>query len=293
MLPNNVQKAVIKLLQAMVGNNLSIKSFTSISGGCINSGGELKTSSGSFFIKWNDTLKYPGMFESEVKGLALLSSAAAIRTPQVIGSGEALHEQFIVMESVKAAQPSSVYWVQLGERLASLHRHTYDRFGLDHANYIGSLKQLNTFSNSWIDFFIENRLNAQVKLAVDTGRSDATLTKKFDGLYQLLHGMLPDEKPSLLHGDLWSGNLIVDEKGEPCLIDPAVYYGNREAELAFTKLFGGFPDTFYRVYNNSFPLQNNFDQRIDIYNLYPLLVHVNLFGGHYLNQLNSILNSVL
>ncbi|HZI24010.1 MAG TPA: fructosamine kinase family protein, partial [Chryseolinea sp.] len=153
------------------------------------------------------------------------------------------------------------------------------------------LPQFNNQNTSWVNFFIEQRLQVQVNLAIENGVAKADWEKKFAALYNKLPGLIPVEAPSLLHGDLWSGNLITDEKGEPCLIDPAVYYGNREADMAMTKLFGGFSGRFYAAYQEAFPLSPGHEQRVDLYNLYPLMVHVNLFGGSYVHSVESILGA--
>jgi fructosamine-3-kinase len=290
-LPINIQSAVQKLLHEKYLRSVTLESFSFVGGGCINNSGRLHTSIGVFFIKWNDVRKFPGMFEAEAKGLTRLAAANAIDVPKVIGYGKAVSYQFILIEFVESVSRSKKYWAQLGDQLAALHRNTSHNFGLDHQNYIGSLKQFNDHQNSWVQFFIEQRLNMQVKLAVDKGLADKSWTKKFEHLYAVLPATLPEEQPALLHGDLWSGNLIVNKTGAPCLIDPAVYYGSREAEIAFTKLFGGFDGEFYCAYEDVFPLTPGFMERVNIYNLYPLLVHVNLFGGHYINEVNNILNS--
>jgi fructosamine-3-kinase len=175
-------------------------------------------------------------------------------------------------------------------RLAQLHNATDTAFGLDHDNYIGSLRQQNAQHSSWVDFFVEQRLNVQLKLSLDSGTGRTGWSKQFDSLFKKLPSLLPEGRPSLLHGDLWSGNLIIDVKGEPCLIDPAVYFGNREADLAMTKLFGGFSDEFYKVYEQHSKLQHGYQQRLELYNLYPLLVHVNLFGGAYVGSVDAILS---
>jgi protein-ribulosamine 3-kinase len=291
--PVQIQHGIQKLLGGEYLHSVTLEKFSFISGGCINKGGRLKTSAGDFFIKWNDALKFPDMFAAEANGLNRLAAVQAIDIPKVIGHGEAIPYQFILMEFIESTFRTKQYWGQLGEQLASLHKKTNMSFGLDHQNYIGSLKQFNNPKNSWIQFFIEHRLNAQLKLAVDNGVADNVSRKKFEQLYILLPTLLPEEQPALLHGDLWGGNLITNKTGSPCLIDPAVYYGNREVEIAFTKLFGGFDKSFYGIYNEVFPLQLNFKEREDIYNLYPLLVHANLFGGHYMNQVNHILDSIL
>jgi protein-ribulosamine 3-kinase len=279
------------LITAVAGKilNTSVTGFRPASGGCINHGGELITDQGSYFVKWNDLERYPGMFRAEAKGLQLLRAAKCVDVPEVIRVHEEAGQQVIVMQFILSSAPQRNYWSMLGEQLAALHRQSNEQFGLDHDNYIGSLPQRNTPHNSWIEFFLRERLGVQLELAERNGLADSRVRIRFDKLYSKLAGIFPEEKPALLHGDLWSGNLIVNRKGEPCLIDPAVYYGHREAELAFTQLFGGSSNTYYDAYHNAFPLEPGFHNRAEIYNLYPLLVHANLFGGGYLQQAERIL----
>ena len=267
----------------------SIREFAFAGGGCINQGGKLTTAIGSFFLKWNDDKKFPGMFEAESKGLQLLHRQNAIRIPKVIGHGKNDGHQFLLLEVIEQKSRAKNFWEQCGQSLASLHRCSSDLFGLDHSNYIGSLRQYNPTNSNWINFFIEQRLDAQVRLAMKSGAVGGGWEKKFESLYAKLPSLMAVEKPSLIHGDLWSGNLITDERGEPCLIDPAVYYGNREADLAMTRLFGGFSGDFYSAYEEAFPLPPGAERRVDLYNLYPLLVHVNLFGGSYVHSVEGIL----
>jgi protein-ribulosamine 3-kinase len=281
--PSDIQHEIAALLGA------TIHSFSFSGGGCINKGGRLSTSAGEYFLKWNVRDKYPGMFTAEAKGLSLLRNGSILRIPAVNASGDTVEHQFLLLEYINEKPKQKNFWEALGEGLAKQHQQTSPTFGLDHDNYIGSLPQRNTPSNDWINFFIEHRLNAQVQLAIRSGKIPPSVPKDFDRLYDKLPSILPIEKPSLLHGDLWSGNLITDTKGQPCLIDPAVYYGNREAEIAFTGLFGGFSTTFYESYNAVYPLVAGHEKRTDLYNLYPLLVHVNLFGGGYVSQVVSIL----
>lgn len=281
-LPNGLHHLLESTLE------ISIKHFSPAAGGCINNGGELITSAGSFFLKWNARARYPAMFQKEAAGLGLLANHSNLRIPKVVKVIELNEIQALVLEFIKSSRPSAQYWRLLGERLAALHRHTSSFFGLDHHNYIGSLQQNNTPCTSWIEFFIKHRLEAQLALVFKNSLADYLLGKQFELLYRKLPDLLPLEPPALVHGDLWSGNVMVDEKGQPCLIDPAVYYGHREAELAFTHLFGGFDEMFYQAYDHAFPLQPGFEERVDIYNLYPLLVHVNLFGSGYLHQVKKI-----
>lgn len=290
-IPKDVVEDVKEILK--LPNLSAFNDFSFSGGGCINSGGRLRTTAGNFFLKWNDEKKFPGMFDAESKGLKLLSWQKIIRVPEVIDHGANGSHQFLLLEYIDQKSRSKNYWQQLGVRLASLHRCSAEAHGLDHNNYIGSQRQYNQQSPSWIHFFIQQRLSVQLKVAVDGGLAPSNWSKKFETLYSILPSLLPEEKPSLLHGDLWSGNLITDDKGEPCLIDPAVYFGNREADLAMTKLFGGFENAFYSSYQEAFPLQPGFEKRTDLYNLYPLLVHVNLFGGSYIHSVEATLKIFL
>jgi protein-ribulosamine 3-kinase len=288
-IPEDVLGGVKEVLN--VPDLSSIQEFTFAGGGCINQGGKLKTTIGSFFVKWNDDKKFPGMFEAEGKGLQLLYRQNAMRIPKVIGHGKNDGHQFLLLEFIEQKSRSKNFWEQLGQRLASLHQCSSDLFGLDHSNYIGSLRQYNHTNSNWINFFIEQRLEVQVNLAINNGAAPASWAKKFETLYVRLPSLIASEKPSLIHGDLWSGNLITDDKGEPCLIDPAIYFGNREADLAMTRLFGGFSGEFYSAYEEAFPLPPGAERRVDLYNLYPLLVHVNLFGGSYVHSVENILRA--
>lgn len=289
-LPSAIQQGVLSYLKQKLNATVTIHNFSPCGGGCINHGGRLSTSAGEFFLKWNDARKFPDMFAAEARGLTTLASAEAIRIPSVTGHGEADHYQFLLLEFIESTSKSTDYWNTLGVELATLHRQTHTQFGLDHANYIGSLPQYNQEASSWTAFFIEERLQPQIKMGVDTHAIPHATVKKFDTLHNELPSLLVDEPPALVHGDLWSGNLITDDKGLPCLIDPAVYYGNRETDLAMTRLFGGFHEDFYNAYKEAFPVAPGYAQRLEIYTLYPLLVHVNLFGQSYLHQVNSILS---
>jgi fructosamine-3-kinase len=283
-----VPAAIIEQIQNQM--DCKIVRFSLSGGGCINHGGKLETSSGDFFLKWNDRSAHPGMFLAESTGLRTLSSARALRIPEVIAVGETSAHQYLLLEFIDAKAKKKSYWKDFGYGLAKMHQCSAPLFGGDHENYIGSLPQHNGFSKRWTDFFIEKRLKIQLDLGSKNRLINPSILKRFDDLYKQLPSIFPTEKPSLLHGDLWSGNLITDNFGNACLIDPAVYYGNREADLAMTTLFGGFDPEYLASYNEVFPLIPGFEARFDIYNLYPLLVHVNLFGKSYLSRVVSILD---
>ncbi|MCL4127062.1 UNVERIFIED_CONTAM: hypothetical protein GTU68_010994 [Idotea baltica] len=174
-------------------------------------------------------------------------------------------------------------------KLAKLHRSTDPDFGWKHDNYIGSLPQKNTTHTQWSDFFIEERIQPQLRRAINGGKVDKHIHSGFEKLFQQVEKLFPKEPPSFIHGDLWGGNLLTDTNGAPVLIDPAVYYGHREMELAFMTLFDSQPPQFYEAYESIYPLDSGWMDRIEICNLYPLLVHVNLFGGGYIESVLHIL----
>lgn len=269
--------------------NSRITGFAFAGGGCINSGGRLTTDRGRFFLKWNDAVKLPGMFAAEARGLTLLRGCGCLTVPEVIHEDCVNGFQFLLLEYINEQGKASGYWTNFGEGLALLHTQRSATFGLDHDNYIGSLPQNNSPATSWVEFFVERRLKPQLDLALQASRIDQSVYGKFEDLFQKLPALLPQEPPSLLHGDLWGGNLMTDAVGQPCLIDPAVYYGHREADLAMTQLFGGFDRLFFQSYNSEYPLIQGYPERFDIYNLYPLLVHLNLFGRAYHSRVVSIL----
>lgn len=263
-----------------------------VSGGSINQAAKITTEKGkSFFLKWNSSAA-SDMFPKEEMGLQELKSAeSGLRIPEVIGTGTTVDgTDFILMEYITEGSADSQSPRRFGERLAALHRVTANQFGLDHDNYIGPLAQSNTRHDSWIEFFVRERLQAQLRMAVGDGKLSPGIRDNFERLYKQLPNILADEPASLLHGDLWSGNYFFDVNGQPVIYDPAVYYGNREIELAMTHLFGGFSAAFYEAYKQAFPLQPGFSSRKHIYNLYPLLVHTNLFGASYARRVQSIVN---
>ncbi|MFD2938061.1 fructosamine kinase family protein [Spirosoma flavum] len=281
------------ILFSALGQTVQVIEMQVLSGGGINLAAQVFSSEGVFFVKWNQLdphlVDQPDMFATEARGLDLLRETDALQIPQVIGYGHHIDKAYLILEYIDPGNPDQAYWETLGRSLAVLHSHTQPMFGLNFANYIGSLPQTNTPTPNGYDFFFEHRLLPQAGLALYKG----LLSKStYDALFRLrkrLPDLIPNERPALLHGDLWSGNVLVNEAGQPALVDPAVYYGFREAELAFTKLFAGFDDRFYEAYHETFPLQDGFAERVAIYNLYPLLVHVNLFGSGYVSGVERVL----
>ena len=277
------------ILSTKFSAEIKILNTKPVSGGCINETLKLETNFGNYFLKLNSAEVFPKMFEAEAKGLKLLSDANEITIPSVVYHGEFHQTTFLILEWIESGRRSKNFFEDFGRKLARLHKHPNNFFGLDHDNYIGSLPQSNKQYENGIDFFIEQRLMKQIELAESNNAIDHLTIKQFNHLFKKLPEIIPDEKPALIHGDLWNGNFMTDKNGNACLIDPAVYYGFREADLAMTKLFGGFDFGFYFSYDEEFPLQKDWEERMDIFNLYPLMVHVNLFGGGYLEQVKMIL----
>ena len=233
-----------------------------------------------------------GMFTAEAQGLRLLHQTQTLRIPEVFAHREATgsHPAFIAMAWLGRGSKSAEAAKALGEGLAQMHQSTATLYGLDHDNFIGANPQSNQQAENWVDFFREQRLGVQMELAGHNGYLNRDRARRFDRLLQRLGDWLPPAPPaSLLHGDLWGGNWLTTASGEPALIDPAVYYGDRETDLAFTELFGGFPASFYAAYRQTWPLDSGYEERKDLYNLYHLTNHLNLFGEGYGGSVDSVL----
>lgn len=226
------------------------------------------------------------MFEAEAKGLRFLKNTQTFHIPEVINVSKTENQSYLLMEYIAEEPKHNDFWETFGNQLAQLHQNTAPDFGLDHENYIGSLPQINggNFTKA-ADFYLEKRLLPQLELAAEKGFSFQNLS----GFYDIIRQEIPDEPPALIHGDLWNGNYLINENGHPCLIDPAVCFAPREMDLAMMKLFGGFPERVFESYHNSFPLQPGWKTRTDLWQLYYLLVHLNLFGSGYYNSVNTIL----
>lgn len=229
------------------------------------------------------------MFREEAVGLEALRTTNTLRVPRVLAVGQ-VHdgrrvEDCLVLEQLNSSVQPPDFFDAFGTRLAAMHRVVSDQAGWDSDNFLGATPQRNTRSSSWIHFFREERLEYQLQLATQNNFADSKLTHSVSKLCERLDHLLDTtDTLGLLHGDLWNGNYLCDEFGQPAVFDPAVYFGHREAELAMPVLFGGFPDRFFRSYNEAWPMQDGWQDRVEIYKLYHLLNHLNLFGRSYLSQ---------
>ncbi|MEE8379340.1 MAG: fructosamine kinase family protein [Gammaproteobacteria bacterium] len=288
-------------LEETCGELLDVHSAQPVGGGCISTAYSVKTDSRRVFVKINSAPKL-AMFEAESEGLMELAKSRSIRVPEPLCYGIAGSESYLVMEHLKLGSPTnsrSSSAKQLGQNLAALHQVTQTKNGEAHygwfrSNTIGSTPQINDGEDDWATFWAKQRLGYQLALARHKGANKPVLAqgeKLCENLNEFFVSYTPEA--SLLHGDLWSGNFAYDQAGQPVIFDPAVYYGDRETDLAMTELFGGFPADFYAAYNESYPLDEGYPTRKTLYNLYHILNHYNLFGGGYLSQASSMIDQLL
>jgi fructosamine-3-kinase len=285
--------------------NAELSTVQPVGGGDISQAARVEAGGRAYLVKWHSRPPQPQpgwleMFEAEAAGLALLASAQAVRVPVVYGHGAAQAgavPAYIVMEWIERGSRYAALLDQrtaseaLGRQLAALHRATAPAYGLDHGNYCGATPQDNRWLPTWIEFYGQRRLGFQMELAGRQGLMPTERRRRLERLIDRLDRWIDESacRPSLLHGDLWGGNWLVDAAGQPVLIDPAVTYGEREAELAMCRLFGGFPADFFAAYDAAWPPAPGRDERVPLYQLYHLLNHLNLFGEGYGGQVDGIL----
>jgi protein-ribulosamine 3-kinase len=275
---------------AATGESFQVRHQRLVGGGCINRAAVVEDDGRAFFVKLNAPERLD-MFEAESEGLAALAAARAIRVPEPICVGVAGNESFLVMERLDLG--GRLDGERAGRQLAELHRATAEHFGWHRDNTIGSTPQINRSHHDWVDFWRDCRLGPQLRLAAANGYR-GRLQSAGEHLLSKLDALIGHEPPpSLLHGDLWGGNIGATPEDEPVIFDPAVYHGDREADLAMTELFGGFGSRFQAAYREAWPLDSAYATRRILYNLYHVLNHLNLFGGGYLNQSQSMIERLL
>lgn len=278
-------------IRAELGTDIQLQTARGISGGDIHQAWLLKTNQGDFFLKTNHPKAAP-LFTAEAEALAAINASQTLKCPQVLAQGQTEQQAWLLMNYIE--MQSSGQDALRGQLLAKMHRQTSPQFGWAQDNYIGHSLQTNPWTDDWLEFFAKQRLAPQLDLASNNG-APAGLQQLGHTLLNQLDRFFTDYQPvaSLLHGDLWAGNSAFDSQGQPLIFDPASYYGDRETDLAMTELFGGFSADFYQGYETEWPLDSGYALRKDLYNLYHILNHYNLFGGHYAHQAERIIRELL
>ncbi len=285
----------LSLLLILEACGLKGAQYEPVHGGDINQCWRITHNDLRYFLKINDAAAYPRMFEKEANGLMALKRATdsiqhtSITVPAVNRHGQVEESQFLLLEWIEKGTPIRNFWESFGCTLASMHKLFHPFFGWTADNYIGNLPQVNANRATWSEFYSECRIDPLVKQLVDQGSFSKADLRAAERFYQRLPGLFPEEPPSLLHGDLWAGNFMVMANGHASIFDPAVYGGHREMDLGMSRLFGGFDRSFYSAYHHCYPLEQGWEHRIPLTQLYPLLVHAILFGGHYVNRSRNIL----
>ena len=275
---------------AATGTAFHTSRFDPVSGGCIHEARRLQGNGTSYFVKSGHASAFD-MFESEADGLSAITATAAISTPHVICAGHDDDESWLVLEWIDLDGDADA--AAMGRNLATMHAHHGSYFGWHRDNWIGSSVQHNGACDDWARFWRDRRLAVQFDMAAANGHAGlaASRDELLGRVSELMEGHSP--APSLVHGDLWSGNAGYDRAGRPVIFDPAVYYGDAEVDLAMTELFGGFPNRFYEAYRETLPEMPGYRLRRDVYNLYHVLNHANLFGGDYLAQATALISKIL
>ena len=271
--------------------DFAIADTRSVGGGCINQGYKIRGNDTEYFVKLNQASQVE-MFAAEALGLKQMYATQTITVPKPICWGTADNSSYIVLEWLNLGGGNSQSWTQMGRQLAAMHHRGIEkRFGWSRNNTIGSTPQINDWMDNWGDFFAEQRIGYQLKLAKRNGGNFIDTNRVVDAVRDKLSDRQPEA--SIVHGDLWSGNAAIATDGSPVILDPATYYGDRETDLAMTELFGGFPAAFYNGYNQAWQLDSGYSQRKSIYNLYHVLNHFNLFGGGYAGQAKRIIQQIV
>lgn len=294
-----MQQSILQSIEAEISRatdrNGKIDSCTALGGGCINDVFKVTLDdSRKYCVKTNDASLLT-MFWCESDGLQALAGCSAIQVPKVVGEpGSDKSRSYLILDWIESGRPPGNFQELFGRQLAELHLQSRkpsaeQAHGFHRDNFLGSAIQPNLESTDWIEFFGEQRLRHQLRWAKDQGHSGKLQKQGESLLAKLDQFLLDDEYSSLIHGDLWSGNYLCNENGQPVLIDPAVYFANREAEFGMITLFGSVDAAFYRAYEEVYPFQDGYSERFEIYKLYHVLNHLNLFGSSYLSQCLSIL----
>lgn len=290
MIPQSLHAALQHAVNTCLGFPVTSFHFQSVGGGSINQCFKISAGGQQFFCKVNQLQEFPRLFETERRGLQLLARQQVIGVPATRLFAADPPYQVLLLEWIEPGRPDPKFWKSFGTRLAELHHKTAPQFGLDHDNYMGSVPQSNRQADDWIRFFVRQRLQPMVVRCQAQRLLPAADVRLFENLYGKMKDIFPDqEPPCLVHGDLWSGNFICAASGQPYLVDPAAFYGHRSVDLAMTTLFGGFDKSFYEAYHHHYPFPLQYNEQWKVCNLYPLLIHLLLFGKSYLGSIQQTL----
>ena len=280
-------------ISTTINSTFQAKEIIAVGGGCINDTYKISDDKNPYFVKLNNA-GFLSMFEAEAAGLNEIHHSQTLRVAQPICWGENNRQTWLVLEYLNLNNTARGNAAALGSGLAAMHRVHAKHFGWTRNNTIGNTPQINTTTTDWVQFWREHRLGYQLKLARENSYT-GKLQQLGERLMSDLHVFFNNTSPaaSLLHGDLWSGNVSFDTNGQPVIYDPAVYFGDREADIAMTELFGMFPTAFYTAYRDDYPLDSGYNTRKKLYNLYHVLNHLNLFGGSYRHQAEQMMNELL
>jgi protein-ribulosamine 3-kinase len=281
--------AIERKLQLQFKTSEHLKVLNQVGGGSINQAYRLLFGQLNLFLKLNRKSAMPALFERECDGLKELHRASKIKIPKTILQDYFEEHAYLVLEWIETTTPTQKFWNNLAEGIVSMHQLKGERFGNCPDNYIGSLHQSNKSAGKWSEFWVNERLLPQLQICKN--ELSPAIHRSFESCFLRADDLFPEEKPSLLHGDLWVGNILVGRNDEVYLIDPAVYYGHREMDIAMMRLFGGVDAAFYSYYQEEYPMESGWELRLQLAMLYPLLVHVNLFGRSYVSQIEQIMKN--
>ena len=293
MVTEHLQNIVKQWLAPKLAVPIHMLHFQPVGGGSINEAFRISVNHNNafYFLKVNKATRFPALFEKEQKALRYLQQQAVIKVPEAIACDIAGDYQLLLLEWIPGGERTDAFWKTFGEQLAALHHCSAGAFGWIEDNYMGSIAQPNPAYDNWVPFFVEQRLQPLAERCQQGGYLTPAHMARFEKFYTQLPNLFNNEPPALLHGDLWSGNYMCNAASQPVLIDPAVYYGHRSMDMGMTTLFGGFRPSFYEAYHYHYPLPANYEEQWRVCNLYPLLIHVVLFGSGYVAAINETLKA--
>jgi fructosamine-3-kinase len=278
------------LLEKLIQQPVKVYSLHHLGGGEVNQSYKVVSDKGVYYVKTHPSKQFPKYFEKERNGLLAISKTQCIDVCKPIGILELGVQSFLVLEFIESAAPQKDFYAQLGEGLAKMHQTSNRYFGYSEDNYLRQGVQINHRMSSWSEFFIKYRLLNNIKIVTDKYHLSIETLRLFEKFIEFVEYAFPEEPPAFLHGDFWKEHVLSNAEGKPCLLNPSVYYGHREMDIAMTKLVGTFPPEFYEAYQGVYPLQADWEIRLDFCKMYYHLVHFNIYGQAYFPSIQALLN---